>query len=84
MYNLFGVSRKITILIIGASLLLTAAMVFNIVKRKFNEKDYYQIISPNGDYHLTESYKKEGSCIYFTDEIGYENIVCGAYQIKKI
>ena len=84
MYNLFGVSRRITLLIIGSSLLLMIAMLFNIVNRRLNEKDYYQIISPNGDYHLTESYTTEGSCVRFIDEVNHENIVCGSYQIKKL
>lgn len=83
MNNLFGISRGITYLIIGASLIFIVGMISNMAAKKISGKPYYQIISPDGDYHLTDEYKTEGNCIIFVDEIGTENRVCGSYRIKK-
>ena len=84
MERLFGVSRTMTYVIIGVSLIFIVGILSNMGAKAVKGKTYYQIVSPNGEYHLTDSYKMTGSCIFFTDEFDNENIVCGSFRIKKI
>lgn len=80
--NIFGVSRTVTYAIFIASILLSLGMLNSIFFRI--EKIHYQIISPNGDYHLTTEIKEEDGCVIFIDELGTENRVCGSYSVKRI
>ena len=80
--NVFGVSRIMTYAIFGITAILILGMINSIIFH--GEKIHYQIISPNGDYHLTSEIKEENGCIVFTDEIGIENRVCGSYTVKRI
>jgi hypothetical protein len=80
--NIFGVSRTVTYVIFGASIFLVIGMINSIFLHQ--EKIHYQIITPEGDYHLTTEIKEEGRCIIFIDELGKENRVCDSYTIKRI
>jgi hypothetical protein len=80
--NVFGVSRTVTYVIFGASIFLVIGMINSIFLHQ--EKIHYQIISPDGNYHLTTEINEENGCITFIDEIGIENKICGSYRVKKI
>ena len=47
-------------------------------------KTHYQVISPNGDYHLTTAIIEKDGCIIFNDEFNNETRVCGSYTVKKL
>jgi len=80
--NIFGVSRTVTYVIFGASIFLVIGMINSIFLHQ--EKIHYQIITPEGDYHLTTEIIEENGCIIFIDEIGNEDRVCGSYSVKRI
>lgn len=82
MEKIFGVSKGITILIIGSSLILILGILSRLIFHR--GKTHFQIISPNGDYHITNEIVTDGDCIVFYDELGAKNRVCGSYTIKEI
>ena len=83
MERVFGLRRGITKIIF----ILTALFIIGMLYRIFiNEsgKTHYQIVSPNGDYHLTTYILEKNGCIVFIDELGIENRICGSYTVKKL
>jgi hypothetical protein len=79
--NLFGLSRELTLLILGASILLTISMVYKIMAPP--PMQHWQIIQ-NGEYYLTADPVENGSCVDFTDEDGQARTICGSYKLKRI
>jgi hypothetical protein len=79
--DLFGVSRELTLLILGTSILLIISMIYKIMAPP--PIQHWQIIQ-NGQYHLTSDPVENGSCVDFTDEGGQTRTICGSYKIKRM
>ena len=82
MERLFGVSRTMTYVIIGASLIFVLGVINSFVNCR--EKTYYQIKTSNGEFYLTMEVFESDGCVTFLDEYKAETKVCGSYEIKKI
>jgi hypothetical protein len=82
MERLFGVSRTMTYVIIGASLIFIIGVINSFVNHR--EKTHYQIKSPDGTFYLTTEVFESDGCVTFIDEYKAETKVCGSYEIKKI
>jgi hypothetical protein len=82
MERIFGVSKTATYVIFVASFIFVIGVINSLLF--YRESTHYQIISPNGDYHLTTEIKEENGCIIFIDELGIENRVCGTYTVNRI
>jgi len=51
-------------------------------------KPQYEITTPaygntTPDVYFTEHYVERNGCIEFKDEFGFEQKICGAYQVRK-
>ena len=83
MERVFGLNANITKMIIAVSAFMILGMIFRIMFYS-GGKTHYQIISPNGDYHLTTYILEKDGCVVFIDELGIENRICGSYTVKKL
>jgi hypothetical protein len=81
--KIFGLTRFATLTIFILTGLLMLGMFWRIFINGTG-KSYYQVISPNGDYHLTTYILETHGCIIFIDELGIENRICGSYTVKKL
>jgi hypothetical protein len=82
MKNLFGLNRTITFVILGASFIFILGAINSLIN--YREKIYYQVISPNGEFYITNDVSETDGCVIFMDENEKEMKVCGSYQIQKI
>jgi hypothetical protein len=79
-----GLIKFMFIFIIGAMILTFGYRFY----RMSNGKPMYEITVPTygntmpETYFATEYVERNG-CIIFKDEFGFEQKVCGAYQVKK-
>jgi hypothetical protein len=58
------------------------------ISRMASGKPQYQITAPtysntSPDIYFTEHYIERNGCIEFKDEFGFEQKICGAYQVRK-
>lgn len=83
MERVFGLNANITKMIIAVSAFMILGMIFRIIAYG-GGKPHFQVISPNGDYHLTTEIVEKDGCVIFYDEFNIETRVCGSYSIKKL
>jgi len=80
--NIFGVSKTATYVIFGASFIFIIGVINSSINHR--EKFYYQVISPNGEYYITNEVSETDGCVTFVNENESEIKVCGSYRIQKI